>query len=137
MTRPPRRPSALAGRSPAQPNAAPATPPPGAVPAPQGAPPAAASPVTAAPTTAAAPRTSTKRIPTGKVQFTVYVPTDTRREARNAARHLGGRVPGLSNLSALVATAIDKEVAYLADTYNGGQPFPDSDAPLTPGPSPE
>jgi hypothetical protein len=132
MTRPPRRPSALAGRSPAQPDAQP----PAAVSPPS--PRVAVPPTTApAPVAAGGARSSTKRIPTGKVQFTVYVPTDTRREARNAARHLGGRVPGLSNLSALVATAIDKEVAWLADTYNGGKPFPDSDAPLTPGPSPE
>lgn len=135
MTRPPRRPSALAGRSPAQPTTpSPAT----APPQPQA---TTAAPPPGAPAAGGAepspgPRASTKRIPTGKVQFTVYVPTDTRREARNAARHLGGRVPGLSNLSSLVATAIDKEVAWLADTYNGGQPFPDSDAPLTPGPSP-
>lgn len=128
MTRPPRRPSALAGRSPAQPPVAVSPP----------SPPVAVPPTTApAPVAATGSRASTKRIPTGKVQFTVYVPTDTRREARNAARHLGGRVPGLSNLSSLVATAIDKEVAWLADTYNGGKPFPDSDAPLTPGPSPE
>ena len=128
MTRPPRRPSALAGRSPAQPPVAVSPP----------SPPVAVPPTTApAPVAATGSRASTKRIPTGKVQFTVYVPTDTRREARNAARHLGGRVPGLSNLSSLVATAIDKEVAWLADTYNGGKRFPDSDAPLTPGPSPE
>lgn len=134
MTRPQRRPSALAGRSPAQPSTpAPATvaPPPPGVPVAQ----PTAAPVEPAGATNA--RASTKRIPSGKVQFTVYVPTDTRREARNAARHLAGRVPGLSNLSSLVATAIDKEVAWLAETYNGGQPFPDSDAPLTPGPSPE
>jgi len=36
-----------------------------------------------------------------------------------------------------VATAIDKEVAWLSETYNGGEPFPDSDAPLPSGPSPE
>ena len=131
MTRPQRRPSALAGRSPAQPTPATATLRPPEVPAAG----TTAAPVGAAGATSA--RASTKRIPSGKVQFTVYVPTDTRREARNAARHLAGRVPGLSNLSSLVATAIDKEVAWLTETYNGGQPFPDSDAPLTPGPSPE
>lgn len=133
MTRPQRRPSALAGRSPAQPSTpAPATvsPSPPEVPSTT-----SAAPVEPAGATKA--RASTKRIPSGKVQFTVYVPTDTRREARNAARHLAGRVPGLSNLSSLVATAIGKEVAWLAEAYNGGRPFPDSDAPLTPGPSPE
>ncbi len=125
MTRPPRRPSALAGRSPAQPSTPVAPPVPFIV---------EQAPADAAPQ---GEKRSTKRIPSGKVQFTVYVPTDTRREARNAARHLGGRVPGLSNLSSLVATAIDKEVAWLSETYNGGKPFPDSDAPLPSGPSPD
>jgi len=66
---------------------------------------------------------STKRIPEGKVQFTVYVPTDTRAEARGAAKVLMAAVEGPNSLSELVAEAIEEKLERLRNEFNGGQPF--------------
>lgn len=123
-SRPERRTSGLAGRSPAQPPAA--------------------SPVVQVPADleVAAPRgtgsleRNSKRIPPGKVQFTVYVPADLRQEAQDTARALMARAEGPNNLSGLVTEAIARELQRLRDTYNDGERFPHVAGPLPTGRTP-
>lgn len=121
MTRPPRRPSALAGASafdhPVTTEAAQEAP--AAVPtpaAPAAAPKAATAPQSAAESTKPAPKEKPKKL-------TIYQePEDTDR-MRGA---MVGTIPheGFKTLSKFVQEAIMEKVERLERQYNGGEPFP-------------
>lgn len=66
----------------------------------------------------------TKRIPTEKVQISVYVPTEVAEAARDAVIATTSYSRGYRSLSDLVAEAIAEKLARLERQFNNGRPFP-------------
>jgi len=69
-------------------------------------------------------RRSSKRVPDGAEQLTVYVPREVANAARNAVVATTPYSRGYQALSALVADAISEKVARLEKQFNNGAPFP-------------
>ena len=71
-----------------------------------------------------APVTATPKVVTGKVQWTNYIDSGIREDARNAVAALAATPGGPASLAELVENAIEREVARLEKEFNHSEPFP-------------
>jgi len=80
-----------------------------------------------------APAPATPKVVTGKVQWTNYIDSGIREDARNAVAALAATPGGPASLSELVENAIEREVGRLEKEFNHSEPFPTRSREMRPG----